>query len=472
MKKIVKMLLILTLIVGVNFNVLAIEEPNTSTDTETEETTPKEDDKNSDNKLISVTVNGQTVVCDDTNEIRVTLEGASQTAKITYNLSSSKAKVSKGDSEITLQNGENKVSVVIEAENGETREYNLIIIKNKASTDATLKKVTINGEAITLKSGVTRYTTTVSYSATKLEVEAIPTDSKAKIENAKNNKLTYDMTEDSKEIRIKVIPEAGEILTYVITVTKRAEEDATLKELKIDNYDIDFSKEVTDYEITVLKNVDKLDVTATPTDSDADVKIDMPNTLEIGKNTITITVTNDGNTKTYTIKVNKLDQEDKALANLKSLTIAGYDIDFKEDRYEYDLKIGDLNVLDIDYETVSPDATVLITGNMDLVNGSIVKVRVTYSSGLTNVYRLNIIKDEVVETKNNTPKIIIIVAIILIIIAAIVLLVIQLRNKKNKDKPKKNTSDIKPNQESDLNKKFENIGVNNDIKDDDVEDII
>ena len=483
MKKIIKITLIMLLTLGLNLNVYAVEE-----DKDTDVTEPvggETEEKSSDNKLISVTINGQTVVADDTNQIQVEVDSETTKAAITYNLSSDKASIKEGLKEVTLENNETSVKVTIEAEDGKTRDYTIIITKKAKSSDATLKKLTINGEAVTLKSGVTRYDATVSYSATKLEVEAIPNDSKSKIENAKNNKLTYDMTEDSKEIRIKVIPESGDVITYVITVTKRDEEDTTLRDLKIENYDIDFSKEVTDYEITVLKNVDKLEVTATPTDNDATVKVDMPNTLEIGSNTITITVTNDGNTKVYTVKVNKLEQEDKSLANLKSLKIKGYDLDFKEDKYEYDLKIGDINVLDITYDTVNPDATVVVTGNMDLENGSIVKVRVTYTSGLTNVYRINIIKDEVVKKENNVSKIIIVVVIVLIIIAAIVLLIIQLKNKKNNGN--KNNSNINKNSNIDkdnnqnvdnetneLNKNFENIGVNTSLDDDDdeIEDII
>ena len=100
---------------------------------------------------------------------------------------------------------------------------------------------------------------------------------------------------------------------------------------------------------------------------------------------------------------------------------------------------------------------------MDLENGSIVKVRVTYTSGLTNVYRINIIKDEVKETKkNNTVLIIIIIAIILILIAAGLLVFIQIKNKKNKNNKPKNKGE----------KKEDNIVVNTPVNIDNAEKIM
>lgn len=430
MKKIKKALLILLLILGFNLNVNAIVYALDPVPTE----------KSSDANLTSVTVNGQTAICNENNICSLEINDNSVTdVIIKYNLSSEKAKILDEKKELTLVDGENKFEVTVQAEDETTtKKYTIIIIKNTQSTDSSLKKLTINGEAVTLKKGVTKYNATINYISKSIDVEAIPTDDKAKVENAKSNKLTFDFAEEKKEIRIKVISEAGDTTTYVITVTRRPLKEATLRDLKIENYDIDFSKDVTNYEITVLKNVDTLNITPTATDLDAKVDVNAPSTLKIGENTITITVTNDGNVKVYTIKVTKLDQEDKSLANLKFLKVEGFDLDFKEDKYEYDLKIGDINALNIDYETINPDSTVQITGNMDLVDGSIVKIRVTYTSGLTNVYRINIMKDALEKKENNVSKIIIIIVIILIIIAGIVMFIIQYKNKNKGNKKNKN----------------------------------
>ena len=468
MKKITKILLIILLILGFKVNVLAEPLP----------TEPTLGEKSNDATLKSITINSQTGICDDkVCKLEITDNDVTNVT-ITYNFSSDKASLIEGKNEVTLKNGENRFEVTVQAEDEQTtKEYTIIIVKNSKSTDSSLKKLIVNGETITLKGDTTRYNASVSFSAKSITVEAIPNSDKAKIENANNNKITYDFYEDKKEIRIKVISEAGDATTYIVTVTKRPEEDATLRDLKIENYDIDFSKDVMTYEVTVLKNVNQLDIKATPTDTDANVKINAPTTLEIGENTISIIVTNDGNVKTYTIKVTKLDQEDKSLANLKYLKVEGYDLDFKPDKYEYDLKIGDINRLNIEYEPSNPDATATDSGNLNLENHSIIKIRVTYTSGLTNVYRINIIKDDLEAKNSSVSKIIIIVVIVLIIIAGIVIFIIQCRNKKNgknnNKKSKKKTLDVI--EDENLDKQFENIGVmpndNVDI-DDEIEDII
>ncbi len=428
-------------------------------DKDQDDTKPSTDGKSNKAELISITINGSKAVCNSKSpcESNDAVDSTVTSATISYEISE-KAKITdENGQDITsgenrkLNNIKNEYTVTVTAEDGSTKKYDIVINKKVLDTDASLKTLIINGEEVALKSGNVKYNATVSYTAKSIEVEAVPKSGSATVAQANKNKITYDFTGDTKEIKIKVTSQAGDSLTYTINVTRRPEEDATLKDITIENYDFDFDKDTTEYEISVLKDVEKLDIKATPTDVDSDVKIDQPEKLELGENKITITVTNDGTVKTYTIKVNKLDEEDKSLANLESLTIDGYDLDFKEDVYEYDLKIGDVNTLDIKYKTKSPDASVQVTGNMDLINGSIVKVRVTYTSGLTNVYRINIIKEEVKENnKNNTAKIIIIIAIILILIAAALLVLIQIKNKKDKGDKKD-----KPNKKGKSNKKGE-----------------
>ena len=202
-----------------------------------------------------------------------------------------------------------------------------------------------------------------------------------------------------------------------------------------------------DYEITVLKNIDNLEIETVTTDSDANVSIDGADKLEFGENTVTITVENDENIKTYTIKVKRLESEDNSLANLKSLEIEKYSLDFQEDKYEYDLKIGDDNYLVIKALPKIDTGKVEVTGNLDLVNGSIIKIKVYYDDETFNIYKINIIKEENVQKDNKINKIVIIIVITLILIAIIVLIIIQIKNKKNNsskgNKSKKEDMEVK-----------------------------
>ena len=428
MKKLVKICLFL-MIFSFNINVLA--------ENGQEEGTSEVTGASSDATLTDVYINEQKVVCSDYVCELIIEDNDVANVVITYKTNDAKATVSTEKIEDTLKSGENTYTVTVTAEDGTEQIYTFKVTKKVLSTDSSLKKLLINGEEITLSKGTTKYQTTVSYAANKLDVEVETTDSNASLVDSNTNKLSYDFFETEKELRIKVQAEAGDITTYVINVSRRDEADATLKSLTIEDVDLNFESEIFDYEVTVLRNVTSLEIDAVPTDSEASVTIDNPKNLEIGENTVTIEVDNDGNIKTYTIKVTKLDEEDITLANLKSLTIEGYTIDFKEDVYEYNLKIGDVNFLVIDAIPKVDTAQVEITGNLDLVDGSIIKIKVSYDDEVSNVYKINISKDLNVNESNTTLKIVIIIVIVLIVIAAVVLLIIQ-KKKKNKQNGKKN----------------------------------
>lgn len=490
MKKIVKICLFL-LVLNFNINVYATkeltgenpvkEETKTEDNKETTEKENKDDekldeenkdeesdkkDKSNDATLKEIYINEQKVVCNDYVCEQIIKDNSVTDVKITYKTNHEKAKVSLKEIESELKEGENKFEVVVTAEDETEQKYTFKITKEVLSTDSTLKKLVVNGVEIKLQENTLKYQTSVSHATNKIEIEAISNNDKASIEDFKNNKISCDFYDDKKEIKIKVVAEAGEISTYVVTVTKREEEDATLKSLKISNASFEFESGVFDYEVTVLKSVEKLEIEAIPNDLDANIKIDNP-TLEIGENTVKIEVENDGNKKTYTLKVTKLDEEDKNLANLESLTIEGYELEFKEDKYEYDLTIGDVNFLVIDAIPKVSDSEVEITGNLDLIDGSIIKIKVNYDAETYNVYRINIIKEVIEEKENNLTKIIIIVLITLIIIAGIVILIIQIRNKK-----KKNNQEKKEEIKKDTIKEAKNEDLISISTDEEIEDII
>ena len=461
MKKLVKIWIFL-LIFSFQINVLATnnqEDNNTNTEikdessvenngeNKAEDTTDNSNEssdsskKSSDNTLKNIKINDETIVCKENLCEKIIEDNSIDKIKITYQLNDTKATIEKGKSkgiEEELKEGVNEFTVLVTAENGDEKTYIFKITKKLLSTDSTLSKLVINEKEIKLESEKTKYTLDVSFSTKKLEIEAIPNDTNASVDLAKDNKISYDFFDQEKEIKIKVFAEAGEATTYVINVTRREEADATLKKLTIKNASIDFESEVYDYETKVLKSVETLEIEATPNDQEAKVTINKPKSLQIGENTVTIKVVNDGCEKVYTIKVERLDEEDKTLANLKSLEIEGYELDFKEDVYEYDLKIGDVNYLNIEALPKLSDNEVEITGNLDLEDGSIIKIKVYYDDENYNVYKINIIK-EIVENENDSMLFIIIGIIVLsiLLVVIIVVVIIKIRNNKNKKNNKK-----------------------------------
>ena len=424
------------------------------------------DDKSSDTTLKDVVINSEKVVCSDYICEKIIENNDVNSVIITYKTNDENAVVSEEKLEKDLNEGLNEFKVVVTAEDGTTKDYTFKITKKVLSTDSSLKKITVNGNEIALKSGVTKYNTDVSYATNKLDIVVETNSTSAKVEGFTNNKISYDFFDTTKEIKIKVISEAGDMTTYILEVNKREEKDATLKKLTIKNYKINFESGVFDYEISVLKNVDKLEIETTTTDSEAKVSIDGNDKLEFGENNVVITVENDGNIKNYNIKVIRLETDDASLANLKSLEIEKYSIDFKEDTYEYDLKIGDDNYLVITALPKVETSTVDVMGNLDLIDGSIIKIKVNYDDELYNVYKINIIKDENIQKESNVNKIVVIIVIFLIVAAIIILLIVQLKNKNNK---KKKITKIEKDEKNKEVKKETLISISDD---EEIEDII
>ena len=520
MKKIITFLMIIGMILSFNINVYAEGEKTTESDTSSEtsdtkeetKTETKEEDKEKDKEeqkteekkdeekkeekpnadttndklksdatIKNVTINGVKVVCTELVCKREIIDNETKSVKVTFELTNSKATADpKSGFEKSIKEGENTFEVKVTSEDKtKTSTYKFIITKKVLSTNSSLKRLIVNGHEIELKEGEQKYKTTVSYATKKLEIAAIPSDEKTKVIDFKNNKASFDFFDNSKDIKIKVQSEAGDMMTYTVTVTKRSEADVTLKSLTVKNYDIDFNSEVNDYEIKVLKNVDKLDIKAEPNSKDADIKITNPK-LTVGENEVKIEVSNDGSTNTYTIKVTKLNEDDKTLANLKSLTIENYELEFKPDKYEYDLKIEDENHLIINALAKNTQADVEITGNLDLEDGSIIKIKVTYDGEFSNVYKINISKEGSTTSKKKVSKAGAIIVILFDIIAIIVIGIAQVigKNKNNQNNNSNNNSnkddeivDLKSKNTTTVRKtKKENNIIDN--LDDDLVDII
>ena len=451
MKNIKKLLLIFILLFSFNITVKAEEETKTDDDKKTEEVVEtKDDDKEKEEpkettedvkaELSNIKINGKTPECSTGTTITCKLtinDNTTKSVKVTFDVSKGATTDKKSGFEENIKEGTNKFSIKVTSSD-ENKTYFFEITKTSLETDSTLKSLSVNGQEISLKEDTLKYQSNVSYSTKKIEIKAIPNSDKAKVVDFKDNTASYDFYDSKKEIKIKVQAEDGSQSTYTLTVSKREEADVTLKSLTIKNHKIDFSSEVTDYEIKVLKNVSKLDIEAKATDRNANVKITNP-TLQIGENTVKIEVSNDGNTNTYQIKVTKLDEDDKTLGNLKSLSIDNYEIDFSPNKYEYDLYLADENYLKIDATPKMEESEVEITGNLDLVDGSIIKIKVSYDDDIYNVYKLNIIKDgTIVPSKKKISKKAAALVISFDIISMAIMGVFNLKEKLNKNKKETN----------------------------------
>ena len=88
---------------------------------------------------------------------------------------------------------------------------------------------------------------------------------------------------------------------------------------------------------------------------------------------------------------------------LSSITLSDGEIDFKEDVFEYSVNV-DVNIDFIDVKVVPIDANnkVEITGNTNVVNGSVIVIKVIGSDNSSTEYKINVIKEEKTVLSSNS----------------------------------------------------------------------
>ena len=203
-------------------------------------------------------------------------------------------------------------------------------------------------------------------------------------------------------------------------------------EVDIEGISPEFSRDITQYYLIVDLEVEEIKVTAIAEDAKSQISITGNRELEEGENIIYIVVTAEaGNTTTYVINVTKTDDAERANANLKSLSIKGFNIypSFKPNIYGYNLTITEtLQQLEILAEAENEKATIEITGNENLLEGdNIIKIIVTAEDGQTKrEYKINayiLSKSVQVQEENKMPAIIflgIISILVIITVGAII----------------------------------------------------
>ena len=152
-----------------------------------------------------------------------------------------------------------------------------------------------------------------------------------------------------------------------------------LKDLSVEGYEINFSKFIYSYNISIKGDTSKLNVVANAVSDTAVVNIsDNVNDLVDGLNKITIDVVDNDVITTYVLLVSKNMSDDPPM--LKNITIDKYNLNFKQSVFEYNLlvKYGvkklNLNIVNDDnYEYE-------ITGNDNISDGSQIVIKVKNGS--------------------------------------------------------------------------------------------
>ena len=107
-------------------------------------------------------------------------------------------------------------------------------------------------------------------------------------------------------------------------------------------------------------------------------------------------------------------------AYLTGLEIEGYDIDFRSDIFEYDLKIKDEKELKITPKVGSEDVTYKVLNNKDLEDGSIITIEVIYKDDEIKNYYINISKEKEEKTEKNKKSNFIIIFIVIVVLLVLI----------------------------------------------------
>lgn len=345
------------------------------------------------------------------------------------------------------------------------------------SNDATLKSLTTSTGSLSpsFSSNNKKYTMEVDENVTSIQFNGIPNQSGAKITSGKTCNISSTTT-----CNIEVTAEDGSKETYVVQVTQKKNpnsgedkpnnednnnnnnnndnnkpsssgttvtknhvksNDNYLSSLLIAEGDISpkFNKNTSNYSIVIPNDVSSLNIHAKANHGKSKVTISGNENLQVGENTITVTVTaEDGSTRTYTIHATK--KEESSNNKLSSLVVDQYSIspNFNKNIFEYDLTVPyDENSLNIKALAENKNAKVEISGDKNLKEGNnVVLIKVTDENGFVQYYTLNVKKEAKKEAKflGLTWKQWLLVSLIAFAFGLLLfLLLLLLKRKKDKD---------------------------------------
>ena len=245
--------------------------------------------------------------------------------------------------------------------------------------------------------------------------------------------LTEDGRPYGSDTRVNVIAKTT-VKPTTTTTTKSLSSNNYLSTITVDGEEIEnFSKNTSKYFVKVENDVSTISIEAEAEDEKAKVEIDGPDTLKIGDNEYTISVTSENDTtKFYKVIVTRKEEDESSNTDIDNIKVKGYNLNFDKNSKTFYLSINkNTTKLNIEVTLDDEKSNYEIKGNDNLKDGSIVKIIVTAEDGSTDTYRIIIQKD----SKSNVPLIIILISSIIII--GIVVFVLIKRKNKNKKNDKK-----------------------------------
>ena len=395
----------------------------------------RKDTRSDDNKLSSLSVSNTNISFKSTQTIyNATVSSSVSKVVISATANDSKASFVSGygPRTINLSYGVNTANITVKSEKGSTKTYTINITRNDdRSSNNNLSTLSVSAGKISFNKNTTSYNIDVANNVESATISATLEDTKSSFVSGYGPR-TVSLKEGFNAFQVKVKNEKGTIKTYTINITREDGKSRNnyLKEITLSDGTITFNKDTLNYNVTVEYETDKITVNATAEDSKAKLTYTKENTLKVGENKIIITVEAENNsTKNYTLNVTRK-EEGKKLSNvssLSSLNINGIDIELVENKTEYSVKT-DLSSANVKAISTDSNASIVVSGNKTIKEGSIIQIIVTAEDGTSTVYKITVEKEE----KSIGTILIIIIPTLVIVIGIITYTLVT----KNKIKPK------------------------------------
>lgn len=294
------------------------------------------------------------------------------------------------------------VSVVVTAEDGTVNTYTIKLTRLK-SADSSLKSLTIDHGTLSpaFNQNTRTYSATVDADITEINVNAIPNSLYGSIKSITGN---TNLDFGSNQIEIIVEAEDKTTSSYIINITRKEYDIATLDDIKVDGVSItNFDKDTFEYTLNGVEfSKTSINIETTKSNSYATVTGDGNISLTTGNNEILITVTaQNGTQKVYKLNIKRDRNSDTSITNL---TVAGVEA-VNTDVGIYEVTVpNSVTVLtpnDVLF-TTSPDATVTKNLTLPLLTTEVNDYRftVTAEDGTEQEYSI-----KVTRTKDSDSKV-------------------------------------------------------------------
>lgn len=239
--------------------------------------------------------------------------------------------------------------------------------------------------------------------------------------NTTTNVIIPSVTKSTTTTKKKTTKKTTTKKTTTTTTTTTIPKDSNnyLKSLSVDGYSIDFNKDKLTYSLELDNGVNDLNINYELESDKASVYINNDKYIDINSPVLIRVTAEDGSVRDYTINVKYRVLSSNILVN--DILIEGYEYTFKSDVYSYDLIIKeDVNSLNIDVVLDDDKSVYYIDNNDNLVNGSVINVKVVAEDNSSVEYKFNIIKEVVKKDKKSNSVLTSLVIIIIIGVIGVV----------------------------------------------------